>query len=80
MGKSIFDLFDYLSANVLMLIGGLLVVFFVAWKLGKKALHEELTNGGTLKIPDWVIDTIFFLIRFVAPTAIIVIMIFQYVS
>ena len=49
-------------------------------KLGKKALHEELTNGGTLKIPDWVIDTIFFLIRFVAPTAIIVIMIFQYVS
>ena len=80
MGKSVFDLFDYLSANVLMLIGGLLVVIFVSWKLGKKALHEELTNGGTLKIPDWVIDTIFFLIRFVAPTAILIIMIFQYVS
>ena len=80
MGKSVFDLFDYLSANVLMLIGGLLVVIFVSWKLGKKALHEELTNGGTLKVPDWLIDTIFFLIRFVAPAAILIIMIFQYVS
>ena len=80
VGKTIFDLFDYLSANVLMLIGGLLVVFFVAWKLGKKAMHDELTNGGTLRIPNWVIDTFYFLIRFIAPTAIVIIMIFQYVS
>ncbi len=80
VGKTIFDLFDYLSANVLMLIGGLLVVFFVAWKLGKKAMHDELTNGGTLKIPNWVIDTLYFLLRFIAPAAIVIIMIFQYVS
>ena len=63
-----------------MLIGGLLVVFFVAWKLGKKAMHDELTNGGTLKIPNWVIDTLYFLLRFIAPTAILIIMIAQYLS
>jgi NSS family neurotransmitter:Na+ symporter len=80
LGRTIFDLFDYLSANVLMLIGGLLVVFFVAWKLGKKAMHDELTNGGTLKIPNWVIDTLYFLLRFIAPTAILIIMIAQYLS
>ena len=74
---NIFELFDYFSANVLMLIGGLLVVIFVGWKLGRKNIHDELTNGGKLHIPDWLIDTLLFLLRFVAPAAILVIAIFQ---
>ncbi|MBR5100704.1 MAG: hypothetical protein IKX34_05325, partial [Bacteroidales bacterium] len=77
-GKNIFDLFDFTSANVLMLIGGLLVVLFVGWKLGRKVIHDELTNGGTLKIPVWLLDTILFLIRFLAPAAIVVIAVFQW--
>ena len=31
----------------LMLIGGLLIVLFAGWKLGKAAVFDELTNGGT---------------------------------
>ena len=69
-GKTIFDLFDFASANVLMLIGGLLVVLFVGWKLGRKVLHDELTNSGALRMPVWLLDTMIFLIRFVAPAAI----------
>ncbi len=76
-GKTIFDLFDFVSANVLMLIGGLIVVLFVGWKLGKKDVHDELTNGGKLPIPEWFIDLLLFLLRFVAPAAILIIMIFQ---
>lgn len=78
-GRTLFDLFDFVSANVLMLIGGLLVVLFAGWKLGRKVIHDELTNGGTLHLPDWVMDTLTFLIRYLAPAAIITIALFQWV-
>lgn len=77
LGKNIFELFDFLSADFLMLIGGLLVVLFVGWKLGRKGVFDELTNGGTFKMPVWMLKTILFLIRFVAPAALIAIAIFQ---
>ena len=76
-GKTIFDLFDYISANVLMLIGGLIVVIFVGWKLSKQDMRDELTNGGTLHVPDWLINFLAFLLRYIAPTAIIIIMVSQ---
>lgn len=76
-GKNIFDLFDYVSANVLMLIGGLLVVIFAGWKLGRKIIEDELTNGGQLKVPAWFLDTLTFLLRFLAPAGILTIMVFQ---
>ena len=78
-GKTIFDFFDFVSANVLMLIGGLLVVLFVGWKLGRQVIHDELTNSGALRIPAWLIDTITFLVRYLAPAAIVTIAIFQWI-
>ena len=78
-GKTIFDLFDFVSANVLMLVGGLLVVLFAGWKLGRKVVHDELTNSGALRIPEWFLDTLLFLIRYLAPAAIAVIAIFQWI-
>ncbi|MBR1539317.1 MAG: sodium-dependent transporter, partial [Bacteroidales bacterium] len=79
-GKTIFDLFDYVSANVLMLIGGLLVVLFVGWKLDRKAIHDELSNSGSLHVPEWFIGLLTFLVRYLAPAAILTIMVFQWVS
>ena len=64
---------------VLMLLGGLVAVVFVGWKLGRTVIHDELTNSGALKIPVWLLDTLLFLIRFLAPAAIAVIAIFQWV-
>ena len=77
LGKTIFDLFDFISANVLMLLGGLLIVVFAGWKLGKAAVFDELTNGGTHPIPAWLLRTVLFLIRYVAPAALLAIAIFQ---
>ena len=79
-GKTIFDLFDFVSANILMLIGGLLVVLFAGWKLGRGIIHDEITNGGTLRIPEWFTGLLVFLIRYLAPAAILVIMVFQWVG
>lgn len=77
LGKTIFDLFDFLSADVLMLIGGLLIVLFAGWKLGKKVVFEELTNEDQLHIPSWLLNTLLFLIRYVAPAALLAIAFFQ---
>ena len=55
------------------------IVLFVGWKLGRAVIHDELTNGGTLKVPAWLSDTLFFLIRFLAPAAFATIAVFQWV-
>ena len=77
-GKSIFDFFDFVSANVLMLIGGLLVVLFAGWKLGRGVMRDELTNSGSISLSRGLLDTLTFLIRFLAPAAILTIAVFQW--
>lgn len=74
-GLNIFDFFDSLSANVLMTLGGLLLVLFVGWKLKKEDFMDEISNSGTLnhKI---LYGAIYFLIRYIAPIVILTIMIF----
>ena len=67
MGKNIFDLFDFLSANVLMLLTSLLLVIFIGWKLKKDAFLDEITSGGLVKLPRWVGLSLFFIIKYVAP-------------
>lgn len=75
-GKTFFDLFDSLSSDFFMTMSGLLVVVFVGWRLGKANVMDELTNSGTLKLPGWFTETTFFIIRFLAPVTILVIMVF----
>ena len=79
VGKNIFDLFDFVSANILMLLGALVAVLFAGWALGRKIVHDELNNGGALRTPAWLIDLFLFLIRFLAPAAIAAIAVFQWV-
>ena len=74
-GKNFFDLFDYVSANILMLGGGLLTSLFVGWYLGPKIIREELSNKGSLRVPEWFMNIVIFLIKFVAPMAVLAIMI-----
>lgn len=69
-GKTFFDLFDYASSNVLLPIGGFLVVLFVGWKMKKADVLDELTNGGSIAVKGFVIKWILFTIRFLAPIAI----------
>lgn len=74
-GRSIFDFFDNLSSNVLMTLGSLLTVLFVGWRLKKTDVYDEFTNSGTLSTNVRLFGLLWFLIRYVAPVAIIVIFI-----
>lgn len=69
-GMNILDFFDYISANFMMTIGAFFIVIFVGWKLGKEAFQDELTNGGSLNIPQKFVDSIFVIIKYIAPLVI----------
>jgi len=67
-GKGFFDLFDYLASNILLPIGGLLVVIFTGWVIKKAVVKEELSSGGRYRVPFF--GAIMFIVKFVAPVAI----------
>ena len=73
LGNILFDFFDKLSANYLMPFGALLIVLFVGWRMKKSDIRSEFTNGGTLAGNSRIFPFVCFLIRFLAPAAIIVI-------
>ena len=72
-GNGIFDFLDKFSSNFLLTLGGLLAVLFVGWKMKKADVREEFTNAGTLRINSRVFGVFWFLIRYVAPIAIVII-------
>lgn len=74
-GENLFDFFDGLSSNVLMTLGSLFTVVFVGWRLKKTDVYDEFTNGGSLSRNARIFGVLWFLIRYVAPLAIITIFI-----
>lgn len=72
-GKSFFDFLDFLSANIFLPVGALLIVIFVGWIMGKSKFFDEITNEGRLKLS--IKSLIYFIIKFLAPLAIAVIFI-----
>jgi len=67
-GLNVFDLFNYTTANILLPVGGLLIVAFLGWFYPGRDVKDELTNGGTVKARYYSLFR--FIIRFVAPLAI----------
>ncbi len=68
MGLNFFSLLEFLSSNILLPLGGLLIALFVGWVLGKKRMLREISNDYQLKVP--YISILMFLIKFLAPVAI----------
>ena len=64
-GKTIFDLVDYLTANLMMPIGGMLIAIFAGWYMRRSTLADELQISSS-----WLFQTWRFLIRTVVPLAI----------
>lgn len=70
-GMTLFDLFDYVTAKLMMPIGGFLIAIFTGWYLDKKIVWEEITNQGKLK--PIIYKTLIFLLKYFAPIAIMLI-------
>jgi NSS family neurotransmitter:Na+ symporter len=68
LGHTIFSLLENTTANVLLPLGGMFIVIFVAWFFGRQNVIDELSNNGKLKAR--YVPLFMFIIKFVAPLAI----------
>ena len=68
-GLNIFDFLDYLTSNILLPMGGILITIYVSWLLSKEKVDSELKiKSGVLKAA-W-----YFSARIIAPIAVILVM------
>jgi len=66
--KTYFDIMDYVTSNILLPLGGLLIAIFTAWLMSRKAVVAELGLGEGFVFQVWL-----FVVRFVAPIGVVVI-------
>ena len=67
-GLGFFDLLDFVTAKLMLPLGGILVSLFVGWYLKRSVSYEELTNYGLQKAPYY--PVYLFVLRYLAPVAI----------
>lgn len=67
-GLNFFNLLDYVTAKVMLPLGGMLICIFVGTRVDKKILKEELTNRGTVSFHFF--HTYSFFMKYIAPIAI----------
>lgn len=68
-GLNPFDLFDFVSSNILLPVGGILIAVFVGWVYGLAEPEKRMAAEGPM-LSRMAIRTAFFLVRWVAPVAI----------
>jgi NSS family neurotransmitter:Na+ symporter len=64
-GKTVFDLLDYATTNVMLPLGGLLIAVFAGWFMRRSSSMEELNLGDSGLYRAW-----HFVIRYVSPVLI----------
>lgn len=63
-----FDLLDFVTAKIMLPLGGLLIAIFTGWYLDKRIVREEISNGGKLKVR--YLKLYIFILKYIAPIAI----------
>jgi NSS family neurotransmitter:Na+ symporter len=66
--SEVFDTLDFITANIMLPLGGLLIAIFVGWRLGYTRVRKEVTgvNNGLFNV--W-----FVVLRFITPIGVIVV-------
>jgi NSS family neurotransmitter:Na+ symporter len=72
-GLTFFDLFDYVTSNLLLPIGGLFIAIYVGWVWGWPKFKAALTNEGTLK-NEKLVKGIFVILKFVTPLLVAIVL------
>ncbi len=67
-GKGLMDLFEFVAANILLPLGGLLIALFAGWFLSRESSQDEL------RMRDSLYRLWRFLVRFVSPVAVAVVL------
>lgn len=70
-GKNLFSVLEYLTANIMLPTGGMFIVIFLGWFMGRKNVRDEISNGGVLKAR--LFQVFLVIVRFIAPLAIAIV-------
>lgn len=71
-GRGFFDWFDYLSSNILLPLGGLLIAIFSGYVMKKDQIRQELSNSGTIQ-QYGIIELYLIIVRYVTPALLIIV-------
>jgi NSS family neurotransmitter:Na+ symporter len=74
-GKSLFDIFDFVTGQIMLPIGGFLTCLFLGWYVPKKIVKDEFTNWGTLSAR--LFGVYLFCVRVICPLCILAIFLNQ---
>lgn len=67
-GLTLFDAFDFLTAKIMLPLGGFFISIFTGWFLSRRVLKVELRPGRHISV--LLYEAIIFILRFVAPAGI----------
>ena len=76
LGRTLFDLFDFVTGQIFLPIVGFLTCIFLGWFAEHRIVRDEFTNFGTLRGSFF--HTYLFLIKYVCPLAILLIFLHQF--
>lgn len=73
LGLNLFDLFDFVSSNILLPLGGILLALFAGWVWGADRFNDAISNKGSLPNAATA-RVVLFLLRYVSPLLILLVM------
>jgi NSS family neurotransmitter:Na+ symporter len=71
-GRGFFDWFDYLSSNIMLPLGGLMIAVLIGYSVSKADIRNEFSNGGNLH-QEGIINLFFFVIRYITPALLVIV-------
>lgn len=74
-GHSLFDVFDFVTGQIFLPIGGFLTCIFLGWVVPRNVVKDEFTNWGTLR--STLFGAYIFSVRYVCPLSILAIFLHQ---
>ena len=66
---NIFQTLDYLTSNILLPLGGIMITIYVGWFISKESIDKELNIKSSILRFIWYLSA-----RFVAPIAVVLVM------
>lgn len=75
-GMNLFDLFDFVTGQIMLPVAGMLMCLFVGWYVPKQVLRDELTNWGTLK--GRFFNVYLYAVRIICPLCVLAILLHQF--
>lgn len=74
--RPLFDIFDFVTGQIFLPIGGFLTCVFLGWFVPRSTVYDEYTNGGTVR--GTLFGVYFFLVRYVCPLSILLVFLHQF--